>query len=87
LFIYNYCYKANPTGLLEVQLSGDLLSYWRHLLQELRILHISIVGGQSTRDYVHWSLGEVLLHVRQDLIGDGLRQMLDVRRQMTGSLS
>jgi hypothetical protein len=34
---YNFVYiqlllQANPTGLLEVQLSGDLFSYWRHLL-------------------------------------------------------
>jgi hypothetical protein len=33
---YNFVYiqlllQANPTGLLEVQLSGDLFSYWRHL--------------------------------------------------------
>jgi hypothetical protein len=47
---YNFVYiqlllQANPTGLLEVQLSGDLFSYWRHLLQELRVLLISTVGG------------------------------------------
>jgi hypothetical protein len=62
--------QANPTGLLEVQLSGNLFRYWRHLLQELRVLLISTVGGWSTRDYVHRSLGEVRLHVLQDLIGD-----------------
>jgi hypothetical protein len=47
---YNFVYRqlllqANPTGLLEVQLSGDLFSYWRHLLQELHILLISTIGG------------------------------------------
>jgi hypothetical protein len=47
---YNFVYiqpllQANPTGLLEVQLSGELFSYWRHLLQELRVLLISTVGG------------------------------------------
>jgi hypothetical protein len=47
---YNFAYiqlllQANPTRLLEVQLSGDLFSYWRHLLQELRVLLISTVGG------------------------------------------
>jgi hypothetical protein len=47
---YNFVYtqlllQANPTGLLEVQLSGDMFSYWRHLLQELRVLLISTVGG------------------------------------------
>jgi hypothetical protein len=47
---YNFVYiqlllQANPTGLLEVQLFGDLFSYWRHLLQELRVLLINTVGG------------------------------------------
>jgi hypothetical protein len=47
---YNIVYiqlllQANPTGLLEVQLLGDLFSYWRHLLQELRVLLISAIGG------------------------------------------
>jgi hypothetical protein len=47
---YNFVYiqlllQANPKGLLEVQLSGDLFSYWRHLLQELCLLLISTVGG------------------------------------------
>jgi hypothetical protein len=47
---YNFVYiqlllQPNPTGLLEVQLSGDWFSYWRHLLQELRVLLISTVGG------------------------------------------
>jgi hypothetical protein len=37
--------QANPTRLLEVQLFGDLLSNWRHLLQELRVLLVSTVGG------------------------------------------
>jgi hypothetical protein len=37
--------QANPTGLLEIQLFSDLFSYWRHLLQERRILLISTVGG------------------------------------------
>jgi hypothetical protein len=46
---YNFVYiqlflQANPIGLLEVQLSRDLFSYWRHLLQELRLLLISTVG-------------------------------------------
>jgi hypothetical protein len=30
--------QANPTRLLEVKLLGDLLSNWRHLLQQLRVL-------------------------------------------------
>jgi hypothetical protein len=35
---YNFVYlqlllQANPTGLLEVKLLGDLFSNWRHLLQ------------------------------------------------------
>jgi hypothetical protein len=47
---YNFVYiqlllQANPTGLLEVQLLGDLFSYWHHLLQELRVLLISAIGG------------------------------------------
>jgi hypothetical protein len=47
---YNFAYiqlllQANPTGLLEVQLSRDLFSYSRHLLQELRVLLISTVGN------------------------------------------
>jgi hypothetical protein len=47
---YNFVYiqlllQANPTGLLEVQLFGDLFSYWSHLLQELRVLLINTVGG------------------------------------------
>jgi hypothetical protein len=34
---YNFVYiqlllQANPIGLLEVYLSDDLISYWRHLL-------------------------------------------------------
>jgi hypothetical protein len=37
--------QANPTGLLEVQLPGDLFRNWRHLLQELRVLLISTVSG------------------------------------------
>jgi hypothetical protein len=46
---YNFVYiqllvQANPTGLLEVQLLGDLFSYWRHLLQEFRVLLISTIG-------------------------------------------
>jgi hypothetical protein len=47
---YNFVYiqlflQANPIGLLEVQLSRDLFSYWRHLLQELRLLLISTVAS------------------------------------------
>jgi hypothetical protein len=47
---YNFVYiqlllQANPTGLLEVQLFGNLFSYWRHLLKKLRVLLISTVGG------------------------------------------
>jgi hypothetical protein len=47
---YNFVYiqfllQANPTGLLEVQLLGDLFSYRRHLLQKLCILLIHAVGG------------------------------------------
>jgi hypothetical protein len=37
--------QANPTGVLEVQLLGDLFSYWCHLLQELSVLLISTIGG------------------------------------------
>jgi hypothetical protein len=51
--------QANPTGLLEVQLLGDLLSYWHHLLQELSLLLISTIGVQFTSDYIDRSLGEV----------------------------
>jgi hypothetical protein len=51
--------QANPTGLLELQLPGDLFNYWCHLLQELHVLLISIVSGWSAHDYVYRSLGEV----------------------------
>jgi hypothetical protein len=89
---YNFVYiqsllQANPIGLRKVQLLGYLFSYRLHLLQKLRILLISAIGGWSTHDYVYRSLGEVRLHVRQYLIWDGLRQMLDISRQTTGSFS
>jgi hypothetical protein len=47
---YNFVYiqsllQANPTELLKVQLLGDLFSYRRHLLQQLRVLLISTIGG------------------------------------------
>jgi hypothetical protein len=37
--------QANPTGLLKVKLLGDLLSNLCHLLQELRVLLVRVVGG------------------------------------------
>jgi hypothetical protein len=46
IFVYiQLVLQANPTGLLEVQLLGDLFSYQRHLLQELRVLLVSAIGG------------------------------------------
>jgi hypothetical protein len=47
---YNFVYtqlllQGNPKRLLKVQLSGDLFSYWRHLLREPCVLLISTVGG------------------------------------------
>jgi hypothetical protein len=36
---------------MEVQFLHDLLGDWRHLLQNLCVLLIGAVGGQSTRDY------------------------------------
>jgi hypothetical protein len=47
---YNFVYlqlllRANHTGLLEVELLGDLFSNRRHLLQQLRVLLVPAVGG------------------------------------------
>jgi hypothetical protein len=39
------------------------------------------VHGKSPGDYIYRSLGEVRLHVSQDLVRDGLSQMLHVGRQ------
>jgi hypothetical protein len=36
--------QPNRIGLLEVKLLGDLLSNWRHLLEELRVLLVRTVG-------------------------------------------
>jgi hypothetical protein len=47
---YNFVYvqpllQANPIGLLEVELLGNLFVNGRHLLQQLRILLVRAVGG------------------------------------------
>jgi hypothetical protein len=47
---YNFVYiqlllRANLTGLLEIQLLGNLSSNGRHLLQQLRVLLVCAVGG------------------------------------------
>jgi hypothetical protein len=43
--MYNYWYELTTTGLLEIELLGDLFSNGRHLLQQLRVLLIGAVGG------------------------------------------
>jgi hypothetical protein len=45
LFWYNYYYELTITGLLEIEFFGDLIRNGRHLLQQLRILLVSTVGG------------------------------------------
>jgi hypothetical protein len=50
--------------LLKVKLLRHLFSNGRHLLQQGLVLVIRAVGCESTCDYIHWSLGEVRLHVR-----------------------
>jgi hypothetical protein len=45
LFLYNYCYELTITGLLDIKFLGDLICNGRHLLQQLRILLVSVVGG------------------------------------------
>jgi hypothetical protein len=70
--------------LLKVELLRHLLSNRRHLLQEGLLLIVSTVRCKSTDDYVHWSLGEIRLHVCQDLVGDQFRQVLDKYHQTPG---
>jgi hypothetical protein len=48
------------------------------------VLVICAVRGKSSGNYIHRSLGEVQLHVCQDLVGDGLCQMLHIGRQTPG---
>jgi hypothetical protein len=43
--MYNYCYELTITGLLEIELLDDLFNNGRHLLQQLRVLLVSAVGG------------------------------------------
>jgi hypothetical protein len=43
--LYIYCYELIITGLLEVELVGDLFRNGRHLLQQLRVLLVGAVGG------------------------------------------
>jgi hypothetical protein len=43
--MYSYCYELIITGLLEIELLGDLFSNGRHLLQQLSVLLVGAVGG------------------------------------------
>jgi hypothetical protein len=43
--LYIYCYELIITGLLEVELVGDLFRNGRHMLQQLRVLLVGAVGG------------------------------------------
>jgi hypothetical protein len=47
------------TGLLEIELISYLLRDGSHLLQQLRILLISAVGGYPASDYLHRGLRQV----------------------------
>jgi hypothetical protein len=50
-----------------------LFSNGRHLLQQLRVLLVGAVGGQSPSDYVHGSFWELRLYEGQHLVRDRLR--------------
>jgi hypothetical protein len=45
LFLYIYCYELTITGLLEIELVGDLFRNGHHLLQQLHILLVGTIGG------------------------------------------
>jgi hypothetical protein len=51
--LYNFGYELTITGLLEIELIGYLLRNGSHLLQQLRVLRISAVGGYPASDYFH----------------------------------